>query len=92
MLRAIIRSEMSDNRKNPGVFFSVDRSLRRSLADQVADGLRRSICTGHYPEGSVVPGLEELSCALGVGMNTVRAAVSRLCEEGLLCSRPSRRP
>jgi DNA-binding LacI/PurR family transcriptional regulator len=81
---------MSDNRKNPGVFFSVDRSLRRSLADQVADGLRRSICTGHYPEGSVVPGLEELSCALGVGMNTVRAAVSRLCEEGLLCSRPHR--
>ena len=81
---------MPDQKKNAEVFFSVDRSSRRSLADQVTDGLRRCICTGRYPEGSVVPGLEELSSALGVGMNTVRAAVARLSEEGLLCTRPHR--
>ena len=81
---------MLDSRKNIKVFFSVDRSLRSSLVDQVTDGLRRSICTGHYPVGSVVPGLEELASVLGVGMNTVRTAVSRLCDEGLLCSRPHR--
>ena len=67
--------------------FSVDRSSKRDLSDQVVCGLRRAILTARYPAGSCLPTLSELSASLGVSMNTVRAAFRRLSDEGMIVSR-----
>ena len=42
---------------------------------------------GHYPAGSALPTLHELSAELKVGMNTVRAAHRQLAQEGLIVPR-----
>ena len=67
--------------------FSVDRSSKSDLSEQVVCGLRRAIIMGRYPEGACLPTLSSLAADLGVSMNTVRAAFRQLSVEGLIVSR-----
>ncbi|NEE02229.1 substrate-binding domain-containing protein [Phytoactinopolyspora halotolerans] len=50
----------------------------------LASMIRRDIDRGTLPVGSRLPAVPELAKAHGVGVNTVRRAVARLVEDGLL--------
>lgn len=75
----------SEYKKPP---FSVDRGRRGNLAAQIADGLRRSIQTGFYRPGELLPPIRALASMLEVGRVNVERAVASLTEEGLLNPRP----
>ena len=64
--------------------FRVSRQNRASLIDQVADGLRSAIVTGHYSVGDTLPNLHEMAASLKVSEIVTRRAVQRLTGEGLL--------
>ena len=51
---------------------------------QVADELRRRVEDGRWPEGTCVPAIERLMAEFGVSRVTIRDAIRRLSEEGLL--------
>ena len=77
----------NQNRDALDIPFSVDRSSRSDLSQQVVCGLRRAIIMGRYPAGACLPTLASLAADLGVSMNTVRAAFRQLSDEGLIVSR-----
>jgi len=54
----------------------------RSAAEQVADHLREDLLRGTW--GGTMPGEDRLVAALGVGRDTMKAALRHLEEEGLL--------
>jgi len=54
------------------------------LYTQVAETLRRRIQLRDYPEGSLLPGSDQLQNEFGVSEITVRKALTVLVEEGLL--------
>ncbi|WP_067506571.1 FadR/GntR family transcriptional regulator [Actinoplanes sp. TFC3] len=58
-----------------------------SLAEQVADQLRRRIADGEFPVGSLLPTEHELTRELGVSRNSVREGVRSLVHAGLLGAR-----
>ncbi|WP_320142924.1 FadR/GntR family transcriptional regulator [uncultured Cohaesibacter sp.] len=58
-----------------------------SLADAVYEALLSRIVTGVYPENSKLPTEAELAEDLGASRPTVRAAIARLRESGLVASR-----
>ena len=68
--------------------FSVSRGDARSLAAQVADGLREAIVGGYYKPGEVVPTSRDLAPMLGVSRIVTIAALEKLCAEGFIVSRP----
>jgi DNA-binding transcriptional ArsR family regulator len=55
---------------------------RASISDQAASALRESILQGAW--GELLPGEHELARRLGVSRPTVRAALARLAEDGLI--------
>jgi DNA-binding FadR family transcriptional regulator len=57
---------------------------RSSVVDAVADRLRGEILAGRLPPGVRLPSERELSLALGVNRLTLRAALGRLEETGLV--------
>lgn len=57
---------------------------RRPSRDMVTEILRKRIALGGFAPGSRLPAERELAASLGVGRNTVRQAVRRLAEEGLV--------
>lgn len=59
----------------------------KTTAELCADTLRRSVLRGDYPPGSRLPPERELATALGVNRMTLRAALQRLGQEGLLITR-----
>lgn len=61
-------------------------SLNRtpSLAQQVADQLRRRIADGEFPVGALLPTEMELTQELGVSRNSVREGLRALVHAGLL--------
>lgn len=61
-----------------------------SRVDDVADRLITAIAVGEYLPGARLPVERELAHALGVGRMTVRAALARLVERGLLETRRGR--
>lgn len=61
-----------------------------SRVDDVADRLITAIAVGEYLPGARLPVERELAQALGVGRMTVRAALARLVERGLLETRRGR--
>ena len=69
--------------------FSVARSSRATLVEQVAEGLRRAIDSGFYKPGDVLPTTRGLADALGVSRIVTRAAVRELAEAGLINPKPS---
>src|SRR5690349_24754732 len=54
------------------------------LVDQVIEQLRQSIGSGEWPVGERIPNETVLVESLGVGRNTVRAAVRALAHAGIL--------
>ena len=68
--------------------FKVSRSSRRTLVEQVVDGLRQCIVSGRYRKGDILPTTRELAERLGVSRIVTRAAVRALSEAGLINPRP----
>ncbi|WP_433042525.1 FadR/GntR family transcriptional regulator [Dactylosporangium sp. CS-033363] len=58
-----------------------------SLAEQVADQLRRRIADGEFPVGTLLPTEHELTRELGVSRNSVREGLRSLVHAGLLGAR-----
>ena len=73
------------NRELP---FTLARSSRATLVEQVADGLRRAVDSGFYKPGDVLPTTRGLADALGVSRIVTRAAVRKLAEAGLVNPKP----
>jgi GntR family transcriptional regulator, transcriptional repressor for pyruvate dehydrogenase complex len=61
-----------------------------SHADEVTDRLITAIAIGEYLPGSKLPAERDLAASLHVGRMTVRAALARLVEQGLLETRLGR--
>ena len=61
-----------------------------SRVDEITDRLVTAIAIGEYLPGARLPVERELAAALGVGRMTVRAALARLVERGLLETRRGR--
>jgi GntR family transcriptional repressor for pyruvate dehydrogenase complex len=57
------------------------------LADVVHDRLRRAILDGQYPDGTRLPGENDLARQFEVSRPVIRAALKRLRAEGLVISR-----
>ena len=56
----------------------------QTIADQVADQLRRLITSGDYKPGDRIPAERDLAIQLGVGRPAVREALRELKAQGLL--------
>lgn len=56
----------------------------QSRVDEITDRLVTALAIGEYLPGSRLPAERDLASALGVGRMTVRAALSRLLERGLI--------
>lgn len=65
---------------------------RRVGTSGLVAALRDRIRSGFYPEGSWLPAERDLSDEFGVARRTVRSAIDRLAQEGLLHCRPRFRP
>lgn len=61
-----------------------------SRVDEITDRLVTAIALGEYLPGTRLPVERELAASLGVGRMTVRAALARLVERGLLETRRGR--
>ncbi|MBR3221782.1 MAG: GntR family transcriptional regulator [Kiritimatiellae bacterium] len=68
--------------------FAVDRNGCNSLSDQVAEGFRKAIRSGHYRPGDVLPSRTEIARALGISVRIPREAMAILAAENLI--RPRR--
>ena len=68
--------------------FTIDRTRRGGLVEQLASALRRSIQTGYYRSGDVLPPTRELAALLDVSRVVAVRATQRLTEEGLVNPRP----
>lgn len=62
----------------------------RSWQTRIADDLRIQIKSGALRPGERLPGLPDLVATYGVSMNTVRQAIAKLRQEGLIISKQGR--
>ena len=60
---------------------------RRTIPDEIAAGLRQAILAGEYRPGDALPPERTLASDLGTNRNTLREAVRRLEEGGLVQAR-----
>jgi len=70
--------------------FVMDRAQRGTLAEQLADGLRRAIRSGLYRKGDRLPAVRDLVAHFGVSSRVPVAAFRILAEEGLVDAVPHR--
>lgn len=70
--------------------FAMDRAQRGTLAEQMADGLRRAIKSGIYRKGDRLPAVRDLVAHFGVSSRVPVAAFKILSEEGLVEAVPNR--
>ena len=63
-----------------------DTTDGRSLQLRIADAIRAGIASGQYPPGSRLPGLPALAQTYRASLVTVRLALARLRQEGLIMS------
>ncbi|HKS48772.1 MAG TPA: winged helix-turn-helix domain-containing protein [Amycolatopsis sp.] len=66
---------------------SLDPDDPRAPYLQVAGGLRAAIRSGEYSPGAQLPTYQELADSWGVAINTAKAAVTLLRDEGLVVTR-----
>jgi GntR family transcriptional regulator len=66
--------------------FVSDTTDGRSLQLRIADAIRAGIASGQYPPGSKLPGLPALAQTYKASLVTVRLALARLRQEGLIMS------
>jgi GntR family transcriptional regulator len=64
-----------------------DTTDGRSLQLRIADAIRAKIVSGEYPPGGKLPGLPMLTQTHRASLVTVRLALARLRQEGLIVSR-----
>ena len=76
------------NRKAKTLPFSIRRDDRRTLVQQVVDGVREAIVRGYYRPGDLLPRWEDFAPTLGVSEIVVRGAVRQLANEGFISVRP----
>ena len=72
---------MSGSPRAPGLLAPLEASSR---ADEVTDRLVTAIAIGEYLPGTRLPAERDLAAALSVGRMTVRAALARLQDRGLI--------
>ena len=70
--------------------FAMDRAQRGTLAEQMANGLRRAIKSGVYRRGDRLPAVRDLVAHFGVSSRVPVAAFKILSEEGLVEAVPNR--
>lgn len=58
--------------------------MKDPQAEALYSILRSRVLGGHYPSGTALPSWRQLSIEAGVGLGVVRAAFSRLADEGLV--------
>ncbi len=63
------------------------RPTRRSVPAQVADSLMEAVIDGRFPPGSTLPPERELALQLGINRASLRQAIARLEQAGLVESR-----
>lgn len=68
--------------------FKIVRNSRKTLVEQVSDGLRTCILSGHYSSGDILPTIRDLAEMLGVSDIVTRAAIRTLAQEDLVHPRP----
>lgn len=85
-------TEGSRNREPGGALLPFGGPLERlgSKADAVVDRLLTAIDVGEYLPGSKLPAERDLAAVLGVSRSTVREAIGRLAEDGLVKTRRGR--
>lgn len=66
----------------------LDRNLKASLSEQLAEGMRHSIRTGFYKPGDILPPLGALMAQLGISLRVARDAIRMLTDDNLVLSRP----
>ena len=71
----------------PLVGVPLDLPSRRSVPAQVADSLTEAVLTGRYRPGSTLPPERELAAHLGINRTSLRHAIARLEQAGLVESR-----
>jgi DNA-binding transcriptional regulator YhcF (GntR family) len=64
----------------------VDRDAEIPICVQLAWAVRTRIADGRFQPGQRLPGLREVAEAVGINVNTVRAAYQRMEQEGLIDS------
>jgi DNA-binding LacI/PurR family transcriptional regulator len=64
--------------------FRINRDDGASLTEQVVSGLRHAIRSGSFRTGDSLPTRKEMAKQTGVSEETIRHAVKRLADEGLL--------
>lgn len=77
---------MNGNFKNPP--FTLDRTHRGGLVEQLADALGRALETGYYVAGDMLPPTRNLAEILGVSRVVAIRAMRRLAERRLIVQRP----
>ncbi len=73
-----------------GLPFRIERQSCKTLTDQVAEGLRHAIITGHFKPGDRLPTKLEMAAELGVNDITIRRALAQLKQEGFVAPKPRR--
>ena len=68
------------------LYISIDKTKKRSYADQLYGILREKILSGELSAGESLPSSRELSRELSVARNTVLTAYDRLVSEGAVTS------
>ncbi|HWF46249.1 MAG TPA: PLP-dependent aminotransferase family protein, partial [Bryobacteraceae bacterium] len=63
---------------------SIDRNSRVPYYQQSCDAIRLAMQDGTFPVGSALPSVTNLTADLGISRKTVRRAIQKLLDEGLL--------
>lgn len=64
--------------------FGINREVRRTLVDQITDGIRGAIRTGYYRPGDRLPPMRVFEEAFGVSRIVTNAVMANLTAEGLV--------
>ncbi|MBE4908381.1 PLP-dependent aminotransferase family protein [Bacillus luteolus] len=70
------------------MWFHVDRSIQKTLTQQIYEQLRNSILNGELNRDVKLPSTRELSTSIGVSRNIVLEVYNQLVDEGYLIVRP----
>ena len=68
----------------PTLAFNVRSETSRTLTEQVIHGIQAGVQTGRFSAGQRLPTLRQMSAKLGVSLNTMRCAIARLADAGVL--------
>ena len=74
-------SAKSKSRSRAEVSLALDRTCEGTLAEQLAERLRRCIANGVWKPGSVLPGIRELAKLCGTSTRVPKAAIAMLADE-----------